>query len=178
MDLTCSIEGCERAGKIRRGWCRMHYARWKKHGEVGGAARMRGDAAAAFAYKITAGSNGCIQWTGGLNPDGYGRFYTAGTCVPAHRWNYEHKVGPIPEGLEIDHLCRNRACVNPDHLEPVTTQVNIARSLGVAVLNSRKTNCPQGHPYSGDNLRIARGRRHCRACARDHTAAWRARRAA
>ncbi|MFE4420475.1 HNH endonuclease signature motif containing protein [Streptomyces sp. NPDC056817] len=88
-----------------------------------------------------------------------------------HRVAYEALVTEIPDGLQLDHLCRNRACANPWHLEPVTNRVNAKRGQAGPVLASKnlgKTHCPQGHPYSGDNLRIgSRGWRYCRACKRD-----------
>ena len=94
-------------------------------------------------------------------PNGYGQFGVDGKTVLAHRWYYESMVGPIPEGLDLDHLCRVRRCVNPAHLEPVSRRVNLLRG-------SRKTNqgeCKNGHPLFGDNLKPTKdGRRQCRQC--------------
>lgn len=108
----------------------------------------------------------CWEWSA-YKLQGYGRFGVGGSranggrIVYAHRWAYEALVGPIPEGLTLDHLCRNRACVNPEHLEPVTPQENTRRG---AIL---KTHCPQGHPYSGENLFYGTdGSRRCRECNR------------
>lgn len=127
-----------------------------------------------FAEKIALTDSGCIEWIGGTNGVGYGSFYAGRASgdetgrVYAHRWSYEYHVGPIPEGLHLDHLCRNRACVNPDHLEPVTNRENLLRGAGPSAEHARKTHCPQGHPYSGDNLYVhpTKGTRHCRACGR------------
>lgn len=126
-----------------------------------------------FAEKIALTDSGCIEWIGGLNGVGYGQFYVGMDANPrtgkgyAHRWSYEHHVGPIPDGLHIDHLCRNRACVNPDHLEPVTRAENVLRGMGQSALNARKTHCPKGHPLNGANVRIGtKGERKCRACER------------
>lgn len=112
---------------------------------------------------------GCWPWTGDVDKaTGYGRFWFNGKTESAHRVAYELARGPIPKGLHIDHLCRNRICVKPDHLEPVTLVENVMRGEGAAAINARKVACHNGHPLSGDNLHVAPdGRRICRQCARD-----------
>ncbi len=107
----------------------------------------------------------CWQWTGAKTDKGYGHISVgSGVCRMAHRVSWEIHRGPIPDGLQIDHLCRNRSCVNPDHLEPVTPTVNIQRGFSPAALNSTKAQCVRGHELAGDNVRTERGRRVCRAC--------------
>lgn len=114
------------------------------------------------------------EWTAKLDNTGYGRFTVRrGKTIAAHRFAYEVLVGPIPEGLQLDHLCRRRNCLNPDHLEPVTAQINVLRS-GVSKKRGARTHCRAGHPYSADNVvHVApspgrpEGGRTCRACARD-----------
>lgn len=117
-------------------------------------------------------ASGCWQWTGFLNHDGYGRAWMHGKHVMAHRFTYEALVGPIPAGLVIDHLCRNRSCVNPAHLEPVTLGTNLHRGDTITSRNAAKTHCPQGHPYSPENTYThrVRGDRHCRTCIRHRKA--------
>lgn len=106
----------------------------------------------------------CWIFDGYLN-NGYGRAKVNGKVQTVHRVVYEALVGGVPECWVLDHLCRNRACYNPLHLEPVTQQENILRGLGLAAINARKTHCPAGHPYSGDNLYIQPGGgRKCRVC--------------
>lgn len=114
-------------------------------------------------------SGDCWLWRASLDRDGYGRFALAhSTIVRAHRYAYELLVGPIPEGLTIDHLCRVRHCVNPAHLEPVTGRENTLRGDTTAALNAAKETCPQGHPFDAANTYLpARGGRECRACRRE-----------
>ena len=115
------------------------------------------------------GPDACWPWTANRKPSGYGQFRLCGRTHRSHRVGYEIQVGPIPDGLVIDHLCRNRACQNAKHLEPVTIGENIRRGDTGKGSNPQagKTHCPQGHPYSGDNLIIRTGKyrgRRCRAC--------------
>lgn len=116
-------------------------------------------------------SGSCWVWQAGYSGNGYGRFSPeAGKGVGAHRFAYESVVGVIPLGKEIDHLCRNRGCVNPTHLEIVTTKENVLRGEGACAQNARKMHCPQGHPYDFTNtlIKIDRGGRRGRACRACH----------
>ena len=132
-----------------------------------------------FMKKVDVAPGGCWLWNAATQPNGYGRYYSEGKVVFAHRWSYEHFAGPIPDGLVIDHVCRVRRCVNPDHLEPVTNQVNVLRGEGWAPANKAKIRCPGGHLYDVANTYVdAAGQRHCRACRRIREAARRARRKA
>lgn len=119
---------------------------------------------ARFWSKVELGE-GCWLWRGATNRHGYGIFGVLGRSRMAHRIAYELSVGPIPEGLTIDHLCRNHACVRPGHLEPVTNKENILRGISPSAIHARTTHCPQGHPYDARNTRIRRnGKRACLAC--------------
>lgn len=104
--------------------------------------------------------NGCYVWTGPLNSGGYGTAMYFGKLRTAHRAIWLDTVGQIADGLHLDHLCRNRACINPDHMEPVTAQENIRRGS-----SPTKTECKWGHSYTSENtLRDRNGRRLCRIC--------------
>lgn len=119
---------------------------------------------------IVISDEGCWLWTG-ANDGRYGVKYDreAKRQVKTHRVNYEHLVGPIPEGYEIDHLCREKLCCNPDHLEAVTHRENTLRGNGPSAQQARQTHCKNGHPFSGDNLRITpTGVRRCRTCTREY----------
>ena len=120
-------------------------------------------------------SVGCWLWKGTLVTNGYGVMYVEGQQRRAHRLSYEHFIGPIPEGLDLDHLCHNhdpgcvggakclhRRCVNPGHLQPATRKTNLNRSPHS---RARRTHCPHGHPYDVVNTYVSpAGIRHCRAC--------------
>jgi hypothetical protein len=160
MAEGCAIEPCPRTVKAR-GWCNTHYERW----------RRGKDPAEPTAYDLTESqrfwdkvdlAGPCWLWTATQVDGGYGWFDRS----LAHRWAWEHLVGPIPDGLILDHLCRVHHCVNPDHLEPVTTAVNLTRGYGISARNALKTRCKHGHEFTPENTYIhpKRGTRDCRTC--------------
>lgn len=109
--------------------------------------------------------SGCWIWTAFCDRDGYGRVYADNTMRFAHRSVYALLRSKIPDGLTIDHLCRVRCCVNPDHLEVVTIRENCLRGFNVAGINARKTHCPNGHALIAGNLRkLKTDIRKCRLC--------------
>lgn len=109
---------------------------------------------------------GCWLWTRPLITGGYASMGYRGRGRLAHRVFYEIFVGPIPDGLHLDHLCRVRHCVNPTHLEPVTCRENILRGEGITAVLAARTHCSQGHPFEGENLRFEGTIRRCRTCKR------------
>ena len=111
-------------------------------------------------------SGDCWNWTAGTGSEGHGRFYIGGgRHVQAHRYSFELHGGEIPEGLVLDHLCRNTGCVNPTHLEPVTVQENTLRGVGVSARAAVASHCPSGHAYDAYNTyQIPKGGRDCRTC--------------
>lgn len=118
-------------------------------------------------------SNGCWIWSGCISGDGYGVVWVAPKNRKAHRVAYEEFVGPIPDGLALDHLCRVRRCVNPAHLEPVTNRTNSLRGETIAAKHASVTHCPQGHEYTPENTYSSkRGERDCRICRRVRGTEW------
>jgi hypothetical protein len=103
-------------------------------------------------------------WTAATSNGRYGKWGKDSDL--AHRFAYEHLIGPIPTGLQLDHLCRNGKCINPWHLDPVPSRVNNNRADAALGIRSRRTHCPYGHPYDEENTSHRNGRRHCKTCAR------------
>lgn len=185
---TCSIPGCYRP-VLSRGWCRAHYRRWWRHGDpMAGGVRVVGTVEQRFWAKVDKTGplpkwapflGPCWLWTGAVTGGGgYGHFRRDGVSSVAHRTTYELLVGPIPVGLELDHLCRVRRCVNPAHLEPVTHLENVRRGLGGQ--QPRRSHCIRGHEFTPDNTYVkpSTGKRSCRACRRIHRDEYEARRRA
>lgn len=135
--------------------------------------RTDNNAMSRFLSRIQLTPNECWEWTGTLDSGGYGQISIHSKHVLVHRFAYECLVGIIPDGLQIDHLCRNRRCVNPAHLELVTHQENCRRGDGgeTSGLQQRsKTHCPQGHPYDSVNTyHRPDGWRDCKICRRTRT---------
>lgn len=169
---VCSIDGCN--APIRaRGLCSSHWNRERRYGDplIYPAHPIR-PALDRFMEKFHVVEPGCWEWHGAKDQNGYGCFGVGRRSegvVRAHRWAYQHWVGTIPDGLVLDHLCRNPSCVNPDHLEAVTEQENILRGVGVSARNVLVTHCPWGHEYTTENTYVypGKGSRLCRTCARE-----------
>ena len=161
----CTIEGCQdRLYAV--GLCNKHYLRKKIHGDPNHVEVIKFDTETRFWSKVEK-TDGCWNWKGFLRT-GYGCMSIKGKQIPAHRYAYELLVGKIPEGKHIDHLCRNRACVNPVHLEPVTLRENVLRGEGLTAKNADKTHCPNGHEYDRKywNNRDKSYQRACSTCSR------------
>jgi len=131
-----------------------------------------------FFAKVTTTST-CWLWKGGTSKKGYGRFWQNGRSVAAHRFSYELVRGKIPEGKQIDHLCRRHNCVNPAHLEVVTPRENLMRGETLAAANAAKTHCPKGHQFTESNTYYTSAKRRlCKTCCKarnDATAEYRRR---
>jgi hypothetical protein len=179
-DEPCSVTECTTlvGPKGAKGLCPRHYQRMLVTGSPTGSNAP--SAEARFFAKVREADN-CWAWTAALDDSGYGLFSDKGT-IRSHIWSYEFFVGPVPDGLELDHLCHDaacllgiecphRRCVNPWHLEPVTDLVNTQRGRAAA-----KPCCPAGHRYTPESTYInPRGARVCRLCAADSRARYTAR---
>ena len=108
--------------------------------------------------------SGCWEWQRSISASGYGKVRFNGKMCVVHRVVWEYFCDDIPEGLQMDHLCRNRRCCNPDHLEPVTQRINLLRGFGASGQNARKECCPNGHPYDT----ITAGGRKCSICSEEN----------
>jgi len=150
--------------------CSKHYQRWWSRGALDLAPGYEPRTLQQRLEAKTVKGPGCWTWTGSHDPDGYGKISVRSRMTNAHRVAYQIYVGPIPEAYEVDHLCRNRGCVNPAHLEAVPKPVNIARGEGAAARYARRTHCKNGHEYTPTNTRLSRtGTRQCRECERLRT---------
>lgn len=151
---TCTHEGCTSPAKKTRRLCQAHVTEYARLG-----IRSLRTAEQRFEMKYEIADSGCWQWTAFITRDGYGRFRLDGAWTDAHRAAYRLFVGSIPDAYEVDHLCMNRTCVNPAHLEAVTHDENMRRQ------GERQTHCKRGHEYTPENTRYARnGGRYCKAC--------------
>lgn len=172
VSKVCVADDCDRP-PWARGLCAKHYQRWKKNGSW-----ERRPASTLDRWLAKVDKEGpipeyaphlgpCWLWTAAIyKATGYGQFNADGKPGSAHRWGYQALVGPIPEGLQLDHLCRVRACVNPAHLEPVTPKENMRRTPAAS-----KTHCKQGHEFTPENTYVTEaGHRRCRACNRNNAA--------
>lgn len=165
---TCSVEECS-APVQAKGFCWSHWRYNKLYGDPNARFPKTPDRD-RFLAKIDR-SGECWLWTGELDPHGYGRFSYKGGKGFAHRASWQFFVGPLPDHLAIDHLCRVRNCVNPAHLEPVTHGENTIRATRIRVINHPA--CVHGHEFTPENTFIrADGARGCRICRRLRGWAW------
>ena len=167
--MECKEHDCTRKA-VARGMCLMHYKRWRRQNRERMYDWQKDEAERFWQYVDKGGAEDCWNWIG-LTLHGYGRFSIGSRAdnsrrqIQAHRYSYELLVGPIPTEYQLDHLCGNRRCVNPNHLEPVSPKTNILRGSGITAQNARKTHCPHGHEYTPENTIVTKaGSRKCKVC--------------
>ena len=167
---------------VARDFCSKHWIRWNKFGDPM-ITKLDRDLTPEERFWAKVNKNGpapeyklelgpCWLWTRGTK-EGYGAFHLDGKICSAHILAYRWLVGEVPDGCELDHLCRVRRCCRPDHLEPVSHLINVHRGISPWAVNAAKTHCPQGHEYNDENTYISPdGERTCRICARERTREW------
>lgn len=175
-DPECTEKACGKRAHAR-GLCHMHYSRARRleRGVARPEQNQQVDPVEKILSRCEIGL--CWTWSRGANDAGYGLISWQGRVWYVHRLLWTLLVGPIAEGLEVDHLCKNTRCCNPDHLEPVTPRVNKLRSGGMSGRHARRDACTNGHPYTNDSLYIDRGSGGCRVCDRTRNTRAEARRA-
>lgn len=182
--MTCSVPDCTRPVEAR-GWCQTHYMQWRRTGDPVPKPPL---SLAERLHRRIEVIGGCHLWTGKLNAYGYGMITISGGKKRQRRVHivaYETLIGPVPEGLVLDHTCHlnngscaggvtclHRRCINPDHMMPRTIAENVMRGVGLMAKQARQTHCKRGHPLSGDNLYEWKGTRLCRTCRALNYANW------
>lgn len=165
---TCEVIECDKQ-VFSKGYCTAHYKRWYRYGSPTGRPKQK-TTEERFWEKVNK-TGSCWGWNAGVYENGYGVFHARkGEAGLAHRYSYELHKGEIPDGLQIDHLCRNRICVNPDHLEAVTMEENLRRGLGYRIRNGMDDSCVHGHKYTPENTYINPNNPNdfrCRECRRE-----------
>lgn len=165
--ISCKQDGCDSPARSL-GYCTAHYKRFRRYGDAS-IKRPTRPAAERFLESFAVAGE-CWEWSGVIGNHGYGIFYYEGKKRElAHRYAYQMHRGEIPEGLHIDHLCRNRKCVNPSHLEAVTPLENSSRGLRYRLLNGMDDSCIHGHKYTPENTYVEPNgyKVRCRTCARE-----------
>lgn len=164
---TCNADGCEKPKKSL-GLCLMHYTRQRRNGSLEAKQKHGLPEVERFWSKVSK-TDTCWIWTAGKSDTGYGTFKGTGRTGKVslvHRYSWELANGPVPDGLHLDHLCRVRECVNPDHLEPVTPGENTRRGMAPSAVTVREEACHRGHSMWDAYVRPS-GKRDCRPCAQE-----------
>lgn len=159
--MKCSANTCIKTTQNNGRYCTTHYWRLRHWGMLERTFDERIDS------QYSVDENGCWIWRNKPSGHGYSETTNNGKRIKLHRYMYERYKGEIPVGLVIDHLCRVRHCINPDHLEAVTNRENVLRGISISAKYARKTHCKHGHEFTKANTRVYNGGRYCRACARE-----------